>query len=323
MLCVTGANGFIGAGLIWEIGRRTNQEIIAVDAVDRDARPQLLANRKIHKFLSSDNLFDFLQTKDAEKITGVFHMGACSSTTETDVEYLRRNNTEYSAKLFAFCAERQIPYIGASSGAVYGDGAGGFDDSTPTEHFKPLNPYGRSKAAFDIWASEQKHQPPKWASLRFFNVYGPGESHKGEMSSVVFKAFRQIRGSGSLKLFRSHKTEYKDGEQLRDFVYIKDITQWMWEIFNQRSFANGIYNMGFGQARTWLDLAQSVFTSMGVPMKIEWIDIPESIRHQYQYFTEAKMERLFQQNISRPRWNLESGVADYVGQYLLKDNPYL
>jgi ADP-L-glycero-D-manno-heptose 6-epimerase len=176
---------------------------------------------------------------------------------------------------------------------------------------------------FDIWALQQKQTPPRWYGLRFFNVYGPNEYHKGEMASVVYKAYNQIKESGRLKLFRPHNPEYKDGHQLRDFVYVKDITRWMHELMNSENVPSGIYNMGYGSARTWVDLADATFANMGKPVSIDWIDVPAHIRNQYQYFTLAKMDKLLAQPISKPQWPLEKGVADYVKNYLQKPEPYL
>ena len=211
---------------------------------------------------------------------------------------------EYSQNLFKLCSDRQVPFIYASSGATYGDGKLGFDDATDPWRFQPLNPYGWSKLKFDIWAVKQRSTPPHWYGLRFFNVYGPNEYYKGEMSSVAFKAFQQIRASGKLRLFKSHNPLFKDGEQLRDFVYVKDITRWMRELMHKPEVKSGIYNMGFGKARTWLDLATAVFASMGRAFNIEWIEIPENIRNQY-VFHRSKMDRLMGEGLSRPQWPLE------------------
>jgi ADP-L-glycero-D-manno-heptose 6-epimerase len=250
-------------------------------------------------------------------------MGAISSTTETDWEKLKKNNIELSQILFQHCAEHNIHFIYASSGAVYGSGEHGFDDRCKSAHFQPLNLYGKSKRDFDIWVAQQEVVPQKWHGLRFFNVYGPNEYHKGEMSSVVYKAFLQIRETGSLKLFRSHNPKYKDGEQLRDFVYVKDIVRWMWEIHLEKKLLNGIYNQGYGTARSWIDLAKGVFANMDRPLKINWIDIPAHIREQYQYFTKAEMDHAFQSGLSQPQFSLEGGVQDYLKNYLLTSDPYL
>lgn len=319
MIVVTGANGFIGSALVWELNQAGRTDIICVDTVTLAERPEPLKNRSYSRFLGKDQIWAFLETPEAQKhVEAILHMGACSSTTELNVDFLNENNVEYTRRLWNWCTIHSKPYIYASSAAVYGDGAEGFDDATPPEVFKPLNPYGESKAAFDRWAIQQTKTPPVWIGLRFFNVYGPNEGHKGAMASVVSKAFTEIRSSGQLKLFKSHDARYEDGKQLRDFVYVKDITRWILELLNKPGITSGIYNMGFGVARTWLDLAAATFKSMHRDLKIDWIEIPEVIRSRYQYFTEAKIDRLIALGLSKPQWPLERGVDDYVTNYLEK-----
>lgn len=309
--------------MVWELNRKGHQNIIAVDRVSPSERPDLLSHLKYDQYIDAEEFLKILKSPSARGFKAVFHMGACSSTTEMNVDYLAKNNTEYTKSVFMSGTQNGWPLIYASSGAVYGQGEHGFDDVRSTSHYHPLNPYGWSKAHFDVWSEKQVETPPRWYGLRFFNVYGPNEYHKADMSSVVYKAWKQIGETGRLKLFRSHRPDYKDGCQLRDFVYVKDITAWMWELYSTPSVTSGIYNLGFGKARTWLDLAEAVFSNMKRPLDVEWIDMPISIRNQYQYFTEAKMEKLLGQGLSAPRWSLETGVQDYLTNYLLQKDPHL
>jgi ADP-L-glycero-D-manno-heptose 6-epimerase len=243
-------------------------------------------------------------------------MGACSSTTEMDTEFLRQNNTLYTQKLFEWCRENKVVYIYASSAATYGAGELGFSDLTDPNLLKPLNPYGFSKVAFDRWVLKHGNNPTPWYGLKFFNVFGPNEGHKGPMSSLVYKAFHQVTATGELGLFKSYNPKYEDGCQLRDFVYVKDVTRWMAELID-RTPVSGIYNMGFGTARSWLDLANGVFGALDKTTKIKWLEMPDNIKGQYQYFTEADMSSWRRIGMSAPQWSLEAGVSDYVKNYLL------
>lgn len=322
MFVVTGATGFIGSVMVWELNQQGVSDILISDLIPPERRQAMMAGLKYTQFVPAEELLTHLHSRK-EGFSAIFHMGACSSTTEMDVDYLKRINTDYTKSLWEFCRDKDIPFIYASSGAVYGDGKLGFSDEPPSRRYQPLNPYGWSKLNFDVWAELQSETPSHWFGLRFFNVYGPHEYFKDNMASLVFKATQQIKDTGRLKLFRSHHPDYADGEQKRDFVYVKDITQWMWQLYKTQPSPNGIYNMGFGKARTWLDLARNVFMQLNLPMQIDWIDIPENIRNQYQYFTEADDRRLISLGLSRPQWSLEKGVEDYLKNYLLQTSPFL
>jgi ADP-L-glycero-D-manno-heptose 6-epimerase len=322
MIIVTGANGFIGSAMVWELNQAGFTDVIAVDTIGLSER-DLLKKRKYSRFLLKGELWPFLDSKEAQdKVSWVIHMGACSSTTETNKEFLWENNTHYTQRIFEWCARHKKSMIYASSAATYGAGELGFDDMTDSEKLRPLNLYGESKVLFDRWAVKQTETPPNWYGLKFFNVFGPNEYHKEAMASVAFKAFNQIKEKGSLTLFRSANPEYKDGEFMRDFVYVKDVTGWMMELM-QKKPKNGIYNMGFGKPRTWLDLANGVFSALGKALKIDWIEMPANIRGHYQYFTEAKTDKWKSVGMSAAKWPLEKATADYVQNYLSKEDPSL
>lgn len=322
MIIVTGANGFIGSAIIWELNQRGITDIIAVDSIGLDKR-NLLAKRKYSEFYLANELWSFLdQPENQKKTDWVIHMGACSSTTEKNWDFLFENNFQYSQRLFAWCAQHQKGLIYASSAATYGAGENGFDDQFNSEALKPLNLYGESKVIMDRWAVKEKATPSHWYALKFFNVFGPNEYLKESMASVAFKAYHQIKETGSLKLFKSYNPQYKDGEQLRDFVYVKDITRWIMELMDKKP-QSGIYNMGYGQARSWLDLAKNLFSAMNVPLNISWLEMPDDIKNQYQYFTEAKMTKWQEQGLSAPQWPLEKAIPDYVQNHLSQQDPYL
>jgi ADP-L-glycero-D-manno-heptose 6-epimerase len=321
MIIVTGANGFIGSAMVWELNQRGITDIVCVDSVGLEKR-NLLKKRKYSKFLPKEGLWDFLNSSEGKKTQWIIHMGAISSTTEKNWELLKENNVEYSQKIFEWCAKNKADLIYASSAATYGAGELGFDDTTDSEKLKPLNLYGDSKVIVDRWALKQNQTPKHWYGVKFFNVFGPHEYFKESMASLVFKAFHQIREKNSLGLFKSHNPKYRDGEQLRDFVYVKDITRWMFELMEKKP-QNGLYNMGYGQARTWLDLARSVFRNLQKPMEINWMEVPENIRDQYQYYTQATMAKWRSQGLSAPEWPLEKAIDDYIENYLLKEDQYL
>ncbi len=316
MVIVTGANGFIGSVMVWELNQKGLPVSAAVDLVPLAERPEPLSGKKYDRFLLKDELWNFLeQPSTIRDTTWIIHMGANSSTTETNEQLLWEMNTHYTQRIFEWCTKHKKNLIYASSAATYGAGELGYEDTMDSEKLRPLNLYGESKVKFDRWAVKQSETPPHWYGLKFFNVYGPNEYHKGSMTSVAFKAFHQIKDQGHMKLFKSYVPEYKDGEQMRDFVYVKDVTGWMLELMEKKP-KNGIYNMGFGQARTWNALANAVFAALNKPSRIEYMDMPENLRGQYQYFTEANMKKWLAAGMSAPKWSLEKGVQDYVQNYL-------
>lgn len=322
MIIITGANGFIGSAMIWELNQAGFTDIIAVDTVNLSHR-NLLQKRTYTDFFEANELWSFLSTEDAKKkVTWIIHMGACSSTTETNWDFLYSNNFQFSQRLFEWCSQYQKNLIYASSAATYGAGENGFSDQFDSEKLKPLNLYGDSKVLMDRWVSKQKATPAFWYGLKFFNVFGPNEYEKGSMASVAYKAFHQIQKTKELGLFKSYNSLYADGQQLRDFIYVKEVTGWMHELI-KKTPESGIYNMGYGKARSWLDMAQSLFNSMNIPMNINWLEMPENIKNQYQYFTEAQMDKWVQAGLSSPQWPLEKAIDDYVNNYLNTTDPLL
>lgn len=321
MIVVTGAAGFIGSCLIKKLNNENFKAIVAVDKFGDAEKDKNLFNAIIKEKIDRDNFISWLDT-NYENVEFIFHIGARTDTTEFNMDLLHRLNTEYTKSVWKSCYKYQIPLVYASSAATYGLGeARSQDDESQLHVLKPLNPYGLSKHEFDLWAITQPEKPFFWAGLKFFNVYGPNEYHKGRMASVVFHAFNQISSTGKMKLFRSHNSNYRDGEQMRDFVYVKDVVDVCYFLMHHRK-NSGIYNLGSGKARTFVDLTKSVFKALNKEPDIEFIDTPADIRDKYQYFTEADMTKLKRIGYSQSFFELESGVEDYVKNYLAKGLNY-
>ncbi|MCD6137875.1 MAG: ADP-glyceromanno-heptose 6-epimerase [Deltaproteobacteria bacterium] len=319
MIIVTGGAGFIGSAFVWKLNSEGIDDIIIVDKLGASEKWRNLVNRHFLDYIHKDKFLKILCENRLSNISAIIHMGACSSTTERDADYLMENNYGYSKALAEWACKNNVRFIYASSAATYGDGSRTFsDDDATTATLQPLNMYGYSKHLFDLWALRNRLLG-KITGIKFFNVFGPNEYHKGDMVSVVFKAFRQIVETGRVKLFRSYRNEYRDGEQMRDFVYVLDCVNIMWW-FLQHPEATGIFNLGSGTARTWNDLVKAVFSALGRKTLIEYIEMPESIRDRYQYFSEARMEKLASAGCSLKFRSLEDAVHDYVVNYLAKGN---
>jgi ADP-L-glycero-D-manno-heptose 6-epimerase len=321
MIVVTGAAGFIGSCLVSRLNTAGYTNIIVVDDFSKHEKDQNLEGKKFEAKVERSVFFQWLE-EFGEKVDFIYHIGARTDTTEFDKSIFDELNVDYSQKMWNACVKFNIGLVYASSGATYGLGEFGYKDSHKTiKDLKPLNPYGDSKNNFDIWVLEQKEQPPFWAGLKFFNVYGPNEYHKGRMASVIFHTYHQIQEKGSMRLFRSHNPNFKDGEQLRDFVYVKDVVE-VCLFLMQEEPRNGIYNLGTGTARTFLDLAKNTFAGLDLEPNISFVDTPEDIRDKYQYFTEAVMTKLLKRGYDKGFNTLEEGVADYVKNYLVPGKYY-
>jgi ADP-L-glycero-D-manno-heptose 6-epimerase len=315
MIVVTGAAGFIGSCLLSELHKKGFQDLVAVDDFSRvDKLPNLLRKKIAEKVDRA--VFHRWLDDNQQLVQFIFHLGARTDTTEFDKTIFDDLNVVFSKGVWERCVKYSLPLVYASSAATYGGGEHGYSDAHEgIDKLKPLNPYGDSKQEFDLWALAQEKKPYFWAGLKFFNVYGPNEYHKGRMASVVYHAFKQIKETGGMKLFRSHNPDYMDGEQLRDFIYVKDVLNVMLFFMITRE-NNGIYNLGTGSARTFLDLTKAVFKAMDVEEKIGFIDTPEDIRDKYQYYTQADMSKLNSIGFDQPFCSLEEGVTDYVQEYL-------
>ena len=323
MYIVTGGAGFIGSAVVWGLNSLGKEDILVVDNLGTSDKWKTLVNRRYSAYLHRDAFLELVKRDDlGNDIDAIIHMGACSSTTERDADFLMANNLEYSKELFRFAKAQKARFIHASSAATYGDGSQGFDDDmTRLQSLRPLNMYGYSKHLFDLWALKNRYLD-ELVSLKFFNVYGPNEQHKGDMRSVVNKAFCQIGETGLMRLFRSSDPAFADGGQMRDFVYVKDcVAIILW--FLQNPTTCGIFNVGTGRVRTWNDLAAAVFAAMGLPVNIEYVDMPAHLKGKYQNFTQAEMRRLADAGYTTPMHSLEQGVADYVRRYLMQPDPFL
>jgi ADP-L-glycero-D-manno-heptose 6-epimerase len=323
MIVVTGAAGFISSALVSRLNADGYKDIIVVDDFSRADKNKNLEGKIYSEKVDRMAFFEWLDQNE-KWVEFIFHLGARTDTTEFDVEIFDELNLNYTKTMWNKCIEYGIPLVFASSAATYGLGELGYaDDHSIVPNLKPLNPYGRSKNDFDIWALKQEKHPYFWAGLKFFNVYGPNEYHKGRMASVILHAFRQIKESNKMKLFRSHNPDFKNGEQLRDFVYIKDVVEvCMFLMNNRKPENNGLYNLGTGQARTFLDLTKNTFKALGIEEDISFIDTPADIRDKYQYYTQADMNKLISIGYDRPFTSLEEGVADYVKNYLVEGKYY-
>tara|TARA_B110000003_G_scaffold7602_1_gene7803 strand:+ start:7288 stop:8253 length:966 start_codon:yes stop_codon:yes gene_type:complete len=321
MIVVTGAAGFIASAFIGFLNEKGVDNLVLVDDFSVSKKDANLQSKRYLEKVERNVFCEWL-SKHNSKIDFVFHLGARTDTAEFDQEIFDRLNLDYSKNIWTLCAQHQIPLVYASSAATYGMGEQGYDDKhSLIAKLKPLNPYGESKNNFDIWALQQKERPPLWVGFKFFNVFGPNEFHKGRMASVVFHAFNQITSTSKMKLFRSHNPEFRDGEQMRDFIYVKDLARVLMFALNN-TIKNGIYNLGTGKARTFLDLVNATFNVLAKEPSIGFIDTPVDIRDKYQYFTQANMNKLIDQGYNVPFTSLEESVADYVQNYLLK-NKYL
>jgi ADP-L-glycero-D-manno-heptose 6-epimerase len=321
MIVVTGSAGFISSCLVSALNEKGFNDIVVVDDFSKTEKSENLLGKTLLAKVPRIDFFKWAEQFKSE-IDFVFHLGARTDTTEFDKSIFDELNMKYSQDMWELCAESQIPLVYASSAATYGLGEFGYEDNHEViEKLKPLNPYGDSKNDFDKWALKQENSPPFWAGLKFFNVYGPNEYHKGRMASVIMHAFKQINETKAMKLFASHNPDFKDGEQLRDFVYVKDVVSVCLYLQKNRP-ENGLYNLGTGTARTFNDLVIGTFKALGIEPSIAYIPTPEDIRDKYQYFTEAKMDKLIKSGYSKKFYTLEEGVEDYVKNYLVP-NKYL
>lgn len=312
-IIVTGGAGFIGSCIIRMLNDKGINDIIVVDDIGTTEKWRNLVNKSYLEYIHKDRFFERID--DFKDVEYIIHMGACSSTTEKDFDYLYTNNFEYTKKLWEFCADNNIKFIYASSAATYGDGKKGFSDEMDINELRPLNGYGYSKHFFDLWVLRQDKFPKQYVGLKFFNVYGPNEYHKGSMASVILHSYKQIKENGTMNLFKSYNPNYDDGEQMRDFIYVKDICSVI-EFFMSNSNISGLYNIGTGNAESFNTLGHSIFDALNINMNIKYVDMPEHLKGKYQYFTEASMNKLRNVGYDKKFYTLKEGVSDYVINYL-------
>jgi ADP-L-glycero-D-manno-heptose 6-epimerase len=322
MIIVTGAAGFIGSVIVQQLNKAGREDLLLCDHFESGDKWKNLKGLKYDSFVQVEDLFQHPLWKKQKAIDAIYHMGACSDTTELNMDFLYKNNTEFTNRLLSLAAQKDIPIVYASSAATYGAGEIGYsDDHKLISSLRPLNKYGYSKQLSDEWILKQKKKPKTWFGVKFFNVFGPHEYHKGKMSSVVYQSFNQINDVGEVKLFKSHRPDFKDGEQLRDFVYVKDVVRAMIELIaagKKRPSLSGIYNLGTGEARSFHDLVKATFSAMDKKQKIKFIDMPDELRNQYQYFTQAEMEKLKKALPKFKFMSLEDAVKDYVQSHLMQ-----
>ncbi len=323
MYIVTGGAGFIGSVMVWKLNQKGIDDIIVVDKLRKEDKWKNLRKKRFADYIDKEEFINFLLNNKFSNIDAIIHIGACSSTTEKDADYLMKNNFEYSKILAEYSLKNNIRFLYASSAATYGNGEFGYsDEDSNTLRLKPMNMYGFSKQIFDLWVLKNNYQD-KIVGFKYFNVFGPNEYHKKDMMSVICKAYSQIQNRGILRLFKSYKKGIPHGEQKRDFVYVKDVVDVMFYFLLNKD-KNGIYNVGTGKARSFNDLAKATFNAMGKKVKIKYIDMPLAIRDRYQYFTEAKLDKLRKAGYSKEFTSLEEAIKDYVQNYLMNENdPYL
>jgi ADP-L-glycero-D-manno-heptose 6-epimerase len=321
LIVVTGVTGFIGSVMVRHLNDLGLENLVVSDEFGHEDKVKNLEGKSWKFKVHREILLDWLDLH-ASEISMIYHIGARTDTTSQDLEIFDILNLNYTKGIWNFCTKNQIPMIYASSAATYGMGEHGFKDSHDLPYvLKPMNPYAVSKNEFDKWALQQNETPPNWYGLKFFNVFGPNEYHKGRMASVIFHTAKQIKETGGMKLFKSHRPDFEDGHQQRDFIYVKDLVQVASWLMNQKP-ENGLYNLGTGTARTFLDLATNTFLSMGLEPNISFRETPEDIRDSYQYFTEADMSKLLEAGYKNPFYSLEEGIKDYIQNYLTEEKIY-